>query len=318
MRLASCLLTLALGALPGIAQAAPRLALGAGVPRASIAVPEASGEPARMVVEWFLPPGPGPFPVVVFSHGRDPSAAGRARIGLGIGRAQVQFWRARGVAVVVPLRPGYGASGGADLEDPGVHFDDAGHCVGHAEFARAADAAALAVDATVGWLRTQPWAEGDEVLLVGQSVGGLATIAAAAHASPGVVGYVNFAGGAGGNADRAPGASCDPDRLEALYAGYGRATRVPSLWVYAVDDRFWGAEAPRRWHAAFARGGSPTRFVEAPALADGHAHELSAHSPALWAATVDDFLAGLGPPWNAATAPRPVLRLDADVPASSP
>lgn len=318
MRAASGLLALALAVAPGHAPAAPRPAWNTGVQRARIAVPEAAGAPARMVVQWFLPAGPGPFPVVVFSHGRDPSAAGRARIGLGIGRAQVQFWRARGVAVVVPLRPGYGESGGADREDPGVHFDDAGHCVGQAAFAQAADAAAQAVDATLAWLRTQPWAEADDVLLVGQSVGGLATVAAAAHAPPGVVGYVNFAGGAGGNADRSPGASCDSAQLEALYADYGRATTVPSLWVYAVDDRFWGAEAPRQWHAAFARGGSPTRFVQATALADGNGHELSAHAPALWAATVDGFLAGLGPPWNAATAPRPVLRLDADGGGPSP
>jgi len=310
MRPARWLLTALLAGALGLAHAAPR-AWKAGVQRARIAVPEAAGDSASMVVQWFLPPGPGPYPVVMYSHGRDPSAAGRARIGLGIGRAQLQFWRARGVAVVVPLRPGYGASGGRDREAPGVHFDDAGRCVGHADFAASAEAAAQAISATLAWLRSQSWAEADEVLLVGQSVGGLATVAAAGRAPDGVVGYVNFAGGAGGNGALAPGASCDRAQLEALYADYGRATRVPSLWVYALDDLFWGAEAPRAWHAAFARGGSDTRFVQAPPVADGNGHELSAHAPALWAATVDEFLAKLGPPWDAATAPRPVLRLDA-------
>ena len=316
MRVAGSLLTLALalaGAC-GLAHAAPRAPWSAGVQHARLFVDEAPGDTAPMVVEWFLPPGPGPFPVVVFSHGRDPAASGRARLRFGIGRAQVQFWRARGVAVVVPVRPGYGASGGADREEPGVRFDDAGRCVGHADFARSADAAAHAIDATLAWLRTQSWAEHDEVLLAGLSAGGLATVAAAAHAPAGVVGYVNFAGGAGGNDRRAPGAPCDREQLEALVADYGRATTVPNLWMYAVDDRFWGADAPRDWHAAFARGGSPTRFVQAPAVRDGNGHELAAHTPALWASTVDEFLAGLGAPWNAATAPRPVLRLDAGGP----
>lgn len=304
MRLAACLLTGLLAG--GGAQASERAAVHA----ARIVVHEASGAQAGMVVRWFLPPGPGPFPVVVYSHGRDPSAAGRARVGLGIGPAQLLFWRARGVAVVTPVRPGYGASGGVDVEDPGVHLDATGRCVGQAEFAREADAAVHAVDATLAWLRGQPWADAREVLLEGQSVGGLATVAAAARELPGVVGYVNFAGGTGGNPERVPGHSCDRDQLAALYAGYGRTTTVPNLWVYALNDRYWGADAPREWHAAFARGGSPTRFVQEPPVPDDDGHELAAHPAALWAPAVDAFLARLGPPWNAATAPRPVLRLD--------
>jgi hypothetical protein len=86
---------------------------------------------------------------------------------------------------------------------------------------------------------------------------------------------------------------------------------VPSLWIYALDDQYWGAVAPREWHAAFARGGSPTTFVQTPAPADGDGHGLSRQSPALWGPAVDEFLARLGAPWDAATAPRPVLRLDA-------
>ena len=304
VRLAACLLAGLLAC--GGAQASERPAGHV----ARIVVREASGAEAGMVVRWFLPPGPGPFPVVVYSHGRDPSAAGRARVHLGIGPAQVLFWRARGVAVVTPVRPGYGASGGVDVEDPGVQLDATGQCVGQAEFAREADAAAQAVGATLAWLREQPWADASQVLLEGQSVGGLATVAAAARALPGVVGYINFAGGSGGNPERAPGESCDRDQLEALYADYGRSTSVPSLWVYALNDRYWGADAPRAWHAAFARGGSPTLFVQAPPVPDGDGHELAARPASLWAPAVDAFLASLGPPWNAATAPRPVLRLD--------
>ena len=165
-------------------------------------------------------------------------------------------------------------------------------------------------DATLQWLRSQPWADTSEVLLAGQSVGGLATVAAGAQAWPGVVGYVNFAGSIGGNAERSPGTSCDPGQLKKLYAGYGRTTTVPNLWVYALNDKFWGPAVPRAWHAAFARGGSPTAFVQAPAVPDGDGHELSRHTFSMWAPAVDDFLARLGSPWNAATAPRPVLRLD--------
>jgi len=277
----------------------------------TISVREASGDAARMDVTWFLPLGPGPFPVVVFSHGRDPSAARRADLALGVSQAQLIFWRARGVAVVSPLRPGYGASTAGDVEGSGVRIDEAGRCTGHADFRKTADAAVRSVEATLQWLRGQAWADAGNVLLVGQSVGGLATVAAGAQGLPGVVGYVNFAGGTGGNAERAPGMSCDPAQLQALYADYGRSTTVPNLWVYALNDQYWGPTVPRDWHAAFARGGSPTSFVQERAVAGGDGHGLSRHAPALWAPAVDGFLARLGLPWNAATAPRPVLRLDA-------
>ena len=281
---------------------------------AGIPVQEASGDVAHMGLLWFLPPGPGPFPVVVFSHGRDPSAEGRANLAVGVSRVQVFFWLARGVAVVSPVRPGYGASTGSDVESTGIRFDRTGRCIGRADFRKTADAAMRSVDATLQWLHGQTWADANEVLLVGQSVGGLTTVAAGARRLPGVVGYVNFAGGSGGNPDRSPGMSCEPGQLEQLYADYGRSTTVPNLWVYALNDQFWGPDVPRQWHAAFARGGSPTTFVQAPAVADGDGHGLSRHAPALWAPTVDAFLARLGPPWNAATAPRPVLRLDAGRP----
>jgi pimeloyl-ACP methyl ester carboxylesterase len=78
-----------------------------------------------------------------------------------------------------------------------------------------------------------------------------------------------------------------------MFAGYGRTTTVPSLWIYAMNDQYWGADVPVAWHAAFAQGGSRTTFVHAPAVADGDGHGLSRHDPALWAPAVDAFVSGL-------------------------
>lgn len=316
MRLLAGLVALALALAGGLARADARPAWAAAGRSTTLSVPEADGSERDMVVWAFAPvnAGPGPWPVVVFSHGRDAAQAGRARVTVGVSHAQLVYWLSRGVAVVAPIRPGYGASGGGDIESSGVHVDRDGHCVGTADFARSADAAARAVEATLRWMKRQSWADTGQVLLVGQSVGGLTTVAAGARDLPGVVGYVNFAGGSGGNPERSPGASCEPGRLEALYAGYGRSTHVPNLWVYALNDAFWGEAAPRAWHAAFADGGSLTYFVQAPPVEGDDGHALSSHAPALWSPYVDRFLATLGPPWNAAAAPRPVLRLDAGGP----
>jgi dienelactone hydrolase len=298
LRLRSLVAAFALAGL-GLAAVAASLPEAATV---TLPVREASGELAQMVTPYFLPPGSGPFPVVVFSHGRAPGESGRAELKQGVSKAQLRYWLAKGVAVVSPIRPGYGESTGGDVEDSGAHHDKFGRCINRPDFRKTADAALRTIPATLDWLKSQPWADASDVLLVGQSVGGLTTVAAGARPLPGVVGYINFAGGTGGNPEKSPGVSCDPDQLAQIYAGYGKTTTLPNLWVYAANDQYWGPDVPRAWHAAFARGGSPSTFVQAPAVADGDGHGLSRHAPELWAPAVDAFVAGIGFPGKAALA----------------
>lgn len=294
MRLAHVLVAVALAGVAAAHAATPAWA--ADGHTASIPVREARGDVAQMVTTWFLPPGAGPFPVVVFSHGRAPGADGRANVQIGVSRAQLHYWLAKGVAVVSPVRPGYGQSTGGDVEDSGVHHDAAGRCTTRPDFGKTADAAVLTVSATLAWLHDQPWADTSDVLLVGQSVGGLTTVAAGALDPAGVVGYVNFAGGTGGNPERSPGASCDPGQLRGIYARYGEATHVPNLWIHAMNDQYWGPDVPVQWHDAFAKGGSATTFVHADAVPDGDGHGLSHHAASLWAPAVDAFLSRIGFP----------------------
>ena len=270
MRLAHVLVAVALAGVAAAHAATPAWA--ADGHTASIPVREARGDVAQMVTTWFLPPGAGPFPVVVFSHGRAPGADGRANVQIGVSRAQLHYWLAKGVAVVSPVRPGYGQSTGGDVENSGVHHDAAGRCTTRPDFSKTADAAVLTVSATLAWLHDQPWADTSDVLLVGQSVGGLTTVAAGALDPAGVVGYVNFAGGTGGNPERSPGASCDPGQLRGIYARYGEATHVPNLWIYAMNDQY------------------------ADAVPDGDGHGLSHHAASLWAPAVGAFLSRIGFP----------------------
>jgi dienelactone hydrolase len=293
MRLALFVAVLAFACASATVQAA-RPAWAADGKTATIVVHEASGEDAQMPTTYFLPPGAGPFPVVVFSHGRASGMEGRANMEIGVSKAQLHYWLAKGVAVVSPVRPGYGHATGGDVEDNLVRHDSAGRCIGRADFAKTANAAVLTVSATLAWLHDQPWADTREVLLVGQSVGGLTTVAAGSLGLPGVVGTINFAGGTGGNPEKSPGASCDPGQLTSLYARYGKTTNVPSLWVYAMNDQYWGPDVPVAWHAAFAKvDASPTTFFHAAAVADNDGHGLSRHDQALWAPAVDAFLAKL-------------------------
>jgi dienelactone hydrolase len=256
------------------------------------------GRDLDMVTQLFKPDGDGPFPVVLFSHGRAGDAAGRSKLTQPVSKGQVRYWIAHGFAVLAPIRPGYGATGGSDVENSGAVFSTP-PCVGRPDFTSVAAAGERATLSALAWLRNQSWAKPDRIVLVGQSVGGLVTVATASHEPQGVIGYVNFAGGSGGNPDRSPGRSCEPEELTALYGEFGRTTTIPNMWIYSQNDQYWGEQMPVLWHEAFARNAkapqASTTFIHAPPVPDGDGHGLSRHSQALWAPYLDSFLSSLGP-----------------------
>jgi dienelactone hydrolase len=248
------------------------------------------GADERMVAGVFRPAGDGPFPVVVYSHGRSHTLAARSHTSVPDARSHIRYWLRKGFAVVAPIRPGYGETGGVDREASGVRYDRFGNCWGQPEFGRAATAASTAVLATVAWIREQPWANAKRIVLVGASMGGLASIATAATNPEGVVAYINFSGGTGGDGTRAPEHSCGSEAMEALMSMYGKTTHVAGLWLYAKNDQYWGAAWPRAWHHAFADAGAPARFVMTDPVPYGDGHQLLARGGRLWTVHVDRFL----------------------------
>ena len=249
------------------------------------------GPDAGMVAGIYAPEGAGPFPVVVYSHGRSQD---RSETEVPDPRGFVRYFVRKGFVVVAPIRPGYGATGGDDRENSGVLYDMFGNCWGHPRFGTAAAAARDAITATIDWVRRQPWADASRIVLVGTSMGGLASIATAAANVRGVAGYINFAGGTGGSGEASPEHSCGSADMEALMGHYGAQTRVPSLWLYAPNDLFWGEARPKAWHRAFAAGGSDTRFVETAPVPHADGHQLLGRGSRLWIPPVDRFLADLG------------------------
>ena len=254
----------------------------------------ALGTDAGMVAGLFLPGGDGPFPVVVYSHGRSGTELERSFTKIPDVRGHVRYWLKKGFAVVAAIRPGYGETGGADREDSGVRYDVFGNCWGQPDFAQSATAATTAVLATITWVRQQAWADPKRIVLVGASMGGLASIASAATNPDGVVAYINFSGGTGGNGKRAPEHSCGLEVMGALMSTYGETTRVPSLWLYARNDSYWGADWPRAWHRAYAIPDRPTQFVMTDAVPNADGHQLLARGSRLWSVHVDRFLEELG------------------------
>ncbi|MDR3470592.1 MAG: alpha/beta fold hydrolase [Devosia sp.] len=249
-------------------------------------VPSPNG---TMITEIYKPVGKGPFPVVVFSHGRSGEASERASLSHPVNPVAVSYWTARGYAVVAPIRPGYGATGGADREE-----NYSSHCTRHADFANTASGAATAIVAAVDWVRQQPWAKSDRIILVGQSVGGLGTVAAAARHPAGVVAFVNFAGGSGGFPTEWPGKSCQPEVLTSLYGQFGASTSLPGIWFYAANDEYWGADAPKEWARAYRAGNPRMTAVFTGPTPNGKGHSLGSSAPQLWKPALEQFLKGRG------------------------
>jgi hypothetical protein len=95
--------------------------------------------------------------------------------------------------------------------------------------------------------------------------------------------------GPAGNPFASPGRSCRPDLMASTYAELGRRSLVPSLWLYAVNDRYWGEQAPKDWHAAYGKG----ELVVTQAVGDD-GHQLLTDGQALWQAPLEAFTHKVG------------------------
>ena len=228
-------------------------------------------------------------PFLVLNHGRPAQPDEYAKMGRVRFADNARWFVSKGFAVFVPTRIGYGVTGGEDMEYSGL-----GSARNYAPgFEVAAQQTLRAIELAQGL----PYVDGERGMLVGQSFGGSATLATAAKRPPGIVGAINFAGGGGGNPVSRPGEPSRPDLLEKTFAGYGRTTTVPCLWLYSANDRYFGAVYPTQWFDAYRRGNPAAFFVALPPLPaalgpDGHA--TFTRDPAAWRPAVEAFLDGLG------------------------
>jgi len=247
--------------------------------------PEA--QPPALVATLYWPPGEGPFPLLVLNHGSPANAAARSRMGRYRVLSRIGYFVERGFAVIVPMRRGYGATGGDWAERYGS-------CE-NADYIRAGQEAAADVLATLRYAQSLPAIDPARVILAGQSAGGFAVLAAASFRPAGVQAVLNFSGGRGGNPLTRPGEPCAPERMAEAMRHFGRTTRIPSLWQYADNDRFFAQQHVKSWFAAHRGTGSPSTLVMHPSLGeDGHRLFSSAAGMPLWADALEAFLRDIG------------------------
>jgi dienelactone hydrolase len=242
--------------------------------------PYADGAAFLLETMVYRPLGPGPFPLVLINHGV-PGDKSHLRATKPAYEAVAHWWVGQGYAVAVSLRRGIGRSQG--------EFAESTDTCDAADFARVAFVAAADIKGVVRYLSAEPFVDSHRIVVVGQSVGGFAGLAVAADPPPGVVAAVDFAGGIGGygNGDICGGR----DGLIKAARQLGLRARIPTLWLYAANDHWFGAVARPMFDAYRAGAKSPAGFVALPPFStDGHA-TLYRADPSVWGSAVAAFMA---------------------------
>jgi dienelactone hydrolase len=211
----------------------------------------------------FRPEGSGPFRLALIAHASTENALRRAQMPQPEYRALAAWLVARGFAVLVPERPGHGATGGKYLEDQGGCDE--------ADYSRSGRATAASIAAALNYLREKSFIRPHGAVVIGHSAGGWGALALAGENPPGVVAIIAFAPGRGGHANDFPNQVCAPHRLIASAAEFGKAARLPVSWLVAANDSYFSPAFSKQLADAFRRGRDRVDFQLLPASgSEGH------------------------------------------------
>jgi dienelactone hydrolase len=238
------------------------------------------------------PAGPGPFPLAVMNHDVLLDAKQRSFFPLIEFRDAAMWFARRGYMVVAPAGAGYGA---AALDEPEKGVLAAFHSkIGVCEdpnFHDAGMAAALLDKWIIDYMTGQKLAVPERAIVIGQSAGGWGAIALSSQNLSSVKALIVFAGGRGGRVGGKPNNNCAPDKLVEATAEFGQTARVPMLWIYIVNDTYFGPVIAKRMHDAYTRAGGNAEYHLMPPFGDeGHYFVDSPDTIPQWAPLVSDFL----------------------------
>jgi dienelactone hydrolase len=246
-----------------------------------IRIPWTSAGPAGLDALLVYVDLPGKHPLVVLTHGSARNKQDHALVSPWQQLPQALWFARRGWVALVVVRRGYGTSGG---DQDGNH---GGHCGNRTtpDYEAAGTYAAEDLRTAIDYSRSLPQVDDTRIVAAGISTGGFTTVALTVNPPRGLVAGINFAGGRGSQGDHDV---CDPGDLISAYRAYGKRSRVPMLWIYSENDKFFWPELAQKFDAAFRSGGGQDQFVLAPP--DGEdGHHLFSHIEA-WSPTVDAFL----------------------------
>jgi dienelactone hydrolase len=258
--------------------------------RDDIRIPVPDGH-YSLAVTILRPRGEGPFGAIVLNHGVGVGAYERFVESPTLLIQAASAFVSRGYAVVMPLRRGFGETGGAFVESPG-------EC-SNPHYGRGERAAAADVLAAYEFARKLPYVDPDRMILAGQSAGGVASLYAAAQQPDGLVAVLAFAAGRGADPLGPPGVPCAAEALAALFQDLGVSVRAPVLMYYTENDLYFGPSASRSWFQRLQAGGVRGEYVLQPPFGDnGHFVFSDTRGIPLWLPAVERFLERHGIPFE--------------------
>ena len=177
--------------------------------------------PLPMFAYLVRPVGDGPFPLVIMNHGVSLNPTDRSFFPLVEFRDAAKWFAKRGYLVVAPVGTGYGAPA-IDIPEHGLYgpfFSKVGKCT-NPNFHDAGLAVAQVDLWIIDYMTAEKRIMPKDVIVVGQSAGGWASIALSSLNPPQVKAIITFAAGRGGRVDGKPNNNCAPDRLVEATGGF--------------------------------------------------------------------------------------------------
>ena len=219
-------------------------------------------------------------PFLILNHGRAITRQKNAARSVASFKSNARYFVSKGFTVFMPLRVGYGETGGPDVEFSGK-CDERNYAPAYrrrpcrqSKSSNMRKACPTLIRPTALWLASPL-----EARRLSQSQPRALRVS----------GLLQFAGGGGGRPQTDPDQPCSVERMTALFASYGATTKIPTLWLYSENDKYWGAVIPRTWFDAFVRRGGNGRFVNLPPYKDD-GHPIFTGNPGAWKPAFEDFL----------------------------
>lgn len=241
------------------------------------------GVAVELEVVLYTPPGPPPFPTVMFNHGSTGDGSDPALFTLTFTSESVaRFFAERGWLTAFPQRRGRGASGG--LYDEGFTANRSGYSCVQSVALAGADRALADLDAAVDYLRSRADVDSTRMIAAGTSRGGILALAHVARRPDVHRGAINFVGGWLGE-------GCgDFAAVNRTLFQQGAGFPAPTLWLYAQNDSFYSLAHSQSNFAAYTNAGGLGVFETYARAAGLNGHFLH-NDAALWDSDVDDYLA---------------------------
>lgn len=232
-----------------------------------VMIPANDGSGRLLDANVFRPVTPGPRPMIVLNHGYAPSQEDRRDFRVPVFDSLTGYLVANGYVVVLPRRRGYAPND--------TVLNERSDCR-NIDFARDGVETARDIEATIAFMSDKPYINKDHIIVMGHSGGGWGSLALASLNIKGVRAAINLSGGRrchqdGSDDEKSFLADLSRQKLVEAAATYGKTSRIPTLWVYAANDRNRMPSQIAAMREAFEKAGGKAELLLLPAFgSDGH------------------------------------------------